>query len=64
MGLAVGMAHVSKINSDDNKIFLVLSDGEFQEGSTWECMMMAANLNVKNLVGFGSQRLSIIWENY
>ena len=52
MGLAVGMAHVSKINSDDNKIFLVLSDGEFQEGSTWECMMMAANLNVKNLVGF------------
>ena len=39
MGLAVGMAHVSKINSDDNKIFLVLSDGEFQEGSTWECMM-------------------------
>ena len=52
MGLAVGMAHVSKINSDDNKIFLVLSDGEFQEGSTWECMMMATNLNVKNLVGF------------
>ena len=30
----------------------VLSDGEFQEGSTWEAMMMAANLKLDNLVAF------------
>ena len=27
-----------------------MSDGEFQEGSTWEAMMMAANLGLGNLV--------------
>jgi transketolase len=30
----------------------VWSDGEFQEGSTWEAMMMAANLKLDNLVAF------------
>ena len=28
----------------------MISDGELQEGSTWETMMMAANLNLKNLI--------------
>lgn len=52
MGLAVGMAHADRCKSEDRKIFLVLSDGELQEGSTWEAMMMGANLNVKNLIAF------------
>ena len=30
----------------------MLSDGEFQEGSTWEAMMMAANLKLDNLIAF------------
>jgi len=30
----------------------VLSDGALQEGSTWEAMQMAANLQVDNLVAF------------
>ena len=52
MGLAVGMAHTDKSRGDDRKIYIVISDGELQEGSTWETMMMAANLEVNNLIAF------------
>ena len=51
MALATGMAYAeSAIHKRDGIIYVVLSDGEFQEGSTWEAMMMAANLGVSNLV--------------
>jgi len=51
MGLATGMAYAEqKIHKRDGVVYIVLSDGEFQEGSTWESMMMAANLGVRNLV--------------
>ena len=51
MGLTVGMAYTEKfVKKSDGNVFVVLSDGEFQEGSTWECMMMAANLGVDNLI--------------
>jgi len=52
MGIATGMAYAEKIKGSDGRIFVVLSDGELQEGSTWEAMMMAANLKLDNLVGF------------
>jgi len=52
MGIATGMAYADKIRGDDRRTFLLLSDGEFQEGSTWEAMMMAANLNLDNLIAF------------
>lgn len=51
MALATGMAYAEKyIHKKDGIVYVVLSDGEFQEGSTWEAMMMAANLGVTNLV--------------
>lgn len=53
MGLTVGMAYTEKfMKKNDGNVYVVLSDGEFQEGSTWECMMMAANLGVDNLIAF------------
>ena len=50
MGICTGMAYAEKIKKTDRNIYLVLSDGEMQEGSTWESMMMAANLKLNNLV--------------
>jgi len=51
MALGTGMAYAEKfINRNDSVVYLVISDGELQEGSTWEAMMMAANLRVSNLV--------------
>ena len=44
MGIATGMAYGDRIKGDARHVFVVLSDGELQEGSTWEAIMMAANL--------------------
>lgn len=52
MGLAAGIAQAYKIKNTKRKIYVVISDGELQEGSTWESMMMAANLNLDNLICF------------
>jgi len=52
MGLASGMAYAERILGSDRRVFTVLSDGELQEGSTWEAMMMAANLRLGNLFAF------------
>ena len=63
MGLAVGMFQADKIKKVDKKIYVILSDGELQEGSTWENMMMGANLNAKNIIALldhnGSQSFGV-----
>jgi transketolase len=52
MGLAVGMAFAERLQKRDGIVHLLLSDGECQEGSTWEGAMMAANLKLDNLIAF------------
>jgi transketolase len=52
LGLATGQAYAEKLKKTGVTIYCLLSDGEFQEGSTWEAMMMAANLKLDNLVAF------------
>jgi transketolase len=52
LGIAVGQAHAEKLKKTDINIYCVLSDGEFQEGSTWEAMMMGGNLGLDNLIAF------------
>ncbi len=50
MGIAAGIAQSFKISKSNKIIYIVISDGELQEGSTWEAMMMVANLNLNNIV--------------
>ncbi len=50
LGIATGQAYAEKLKGTDAVIYCVLSDGEFQEGSTWEAMLMAANLGLGRLV--------------
>ncbi len=52
LGLSVGMAYANRLNDQDSKIYVIISDGELQEGSTWEAIMMAANLKLGRLVVF------------
>lgn len=52
LSLAAGQAHAEGLKKTGVMIYCLLSDGEFQEGSTWEAMMMAANLKLDNLVAF------------
>jgi len=51
-GLAVGMSYAHKLQKRDVHTYVVISDGELQEGSTWEAIMMAANLKLSNLTIF------------
>jgi transketolase len=52
LGIATGQAYAEKLKRTDVAIYVVLSDGEFQEGSTWEAMLMAGNLRLSNLAAF------------
>jgi len=51
-GLSVGRAIAKKILKEKGKIICLLSDGELQEGSTWEAIMMASNKRLDNLIFF------------
>jgi transketolase len=54
LSMAVGMAIAERNRTmkqgAPGVIYAVLSDGEMQEGSTWEAIMMASSLGVTNLV--------------
>ena len=50
LGMAVGMAFADRVTGDDRAVYVVLGDGEMQEGSIWEAMMMAPNLGLTNLI--------------
>lgn len=52
LGIAVGMGAADRILGADRRIFVVVGDGEMQEGSIWEAIMMAPNLDLHNLVVF------------
>ncbi|HEY2921377.1 MAG TPA: transketolase [Candidatus Binatia bacterium] len=50
LGIAVGMALADKVMGLDRTVYVVMSDGELQEGSVWEVMLLAPTLGVKNIV--------------
>lgn len=49
IALAVGMALAFKINKRPNRVFTLIGDGEANEGSVWEAIMVADNLKLDNL---------------
>jgi transketolase len=51
-GLPIGAGAALGIKADgtDNKVFVILGDGELQEGSNWEAAMCAAHHKLDNLV--------------
>jgi transketolase len=52
LSMVVGMALAERGRGTGGTIFTVLSDGEVQEGSTWEATMMASSLGLTNIVAF------------
>jgi transketolase len=49
--IAAGMAYSGKLRASAHRVFCLLSDGECDEGSTWEAAMFAAHHGLSNLVG-------------
>ena len=47
---AIGRALAEKINITNNKIFVLISDGELNEGTTWESLLFATFHKLDNLI--------------
>jgi transketolase len=49
---SVGVAIGCKLNNYENYVFVLLGDGECQEGQIWEASMAASHYKLDNLIGF------------
>lgn len=49
LSVALGMALAGKIDRKDYKVYVMLGDGEIQEGQIWEAAMAAAHYKADNL---------------
>lgn len=49
---AVGVALGNRLNRIDNYTYLILGDGEIQEGQVWEAVSYAAQQKLDNLIAF------------
>lgn len=50
LSVGVGMALDAKIKKRKNNVYVLLGDGECEEGSVWEAIMYAPHCNLDNLV--------------
>jgi len=50
LGLGVGMATAFMLDKKPNRVFVLMSDGEMDEGSVWEAIMFAGAKKLENLV--------------
>jgi len=49
IGIATGVALGLKIQKSNRRVFVLIGDGESNEGSVWEAIMVAVNLGLTNL---------------
>ncbi len=49
LSFAIGIAYANKTDQKDNHVYVVLGDGECQEGSVWEGALSAPTLELDNL---------------
>lgn len=50
LSVGVGMALDAKLKGRQNKVYILLGDGELDEGSNWEAVMSAAQFKLDNLI--------------
>jgi transketolase len=48
--VSIGAATAKKMNNDDRLVYVLMGDGEQQEGQVWEAAMFAAHNKVDNLI--------------
>ncbi|KAB1064429.1 transketolase [Salibacter halophilus] len=57
LSVAAGAALTKKLNGEDKLVYVLMGDGEQQEGQVWEAAMFAAHKKIDNIIGF------IDWNN-
>jgi len=50
LSVALGAAQAKKLNNDANLVYVLMGDGELQEGQNWEALMYAAANKVDNVI--------------
>lgn len=50
LSVAIGAAQAKKLNNDSKLVYVLLGDGELQEGQNWEAIMYASAKKVDNLI--------------
>ncbi len=50
--VAAGIALGLKMNGSDNYVYLIMGDGELQEGQVWEMALFSAHRKLNNLIAF------------
>lgn len=50
LSVAIGAAQAKKLNKDDRFVYVLMGDGEQDEGQVWEAAMYAAHHKVDNLI--------------
>lgn len=50
LSMGIGMAVAAKRDGRNNRVFVLMSDGELNEGSVWEAVMFAAHHRLDNLI--------------
>ncbi|MDZ4668879.1 MAG: transketolase [bacterium] len=50
VSVAAGAALAKKLNGDQNLVYVLMGDGEIEEGQNWEAFMFAAHQKIDNLI--------------
>jgi transketolase len=50
LSVAIGAALAKKMNNDNHHVYVLMGDGEIQEGQVWEAAMFAAAKKVDNII--------------
>jgi transketolase len=50
LSVALGAAQAKKLNQDDHLVYVLMGDGELNEGQNWEAAMYAAHHKVDNII--------------
>ncbi len=50
LSVGIGAAQAKKLNNDNNLVYVLMGDGELQEGQNWEALMYAAANKVDNII--------------
>ena len=51
LSVSIGSALTKKLNNDNSLVYVLMGDGELQEGQIWEAAMFASHNKINNLIG-------------
>lgn len=57
LSVGIGLAYAHKLQKKKQRVYVMMSDGEQEEGSTWEAVMLAPKLKLDNLIAIIDKNL-------